>query len=218
MARESEQLEQEADQARAQLSSTLEDLRARMTPGQVVDSILDYARGAPGAEFLSNLGREIRENPLPLLLIGIGIAWLMVASSRSARSILSSTADSAAKRTGAIGAVTTRVVNRTSELGQQTAAQVVDGVSDVASRVASSAGGATEAVTHKSASTTAITTDASRTRATGGSEPASACDGAEDRANQRGLIAESIALSNEEMQRERHWEHAGATELDHERR
>src|SRR5215469_11294657 len=121
MARESEQLEQEADQARARLSLTLQDLRARMTPGQVVDSLVDYAREAPGSDFLGNLGREVRENPLPLLLIGIGIAWLMVASSRSARRMLASTADSAAKKAGEIGAVTTRVVRRTSEWGQQTA-------------------------------------------------------------------------------------------------
>jgi hypothetical protein len=155
MARESEQLEQEADQARARLASTLEDLRARTTPGEVVDSFLDYAREGSGAEFLSNLGREICENSLLLLLIGIGIAWLMVASSRSARTMLASTADSAAKKAGEIGTVTTRVVNRTSEWGQTP--------------------------------------------------------------TQRRLTAESIALGQEAVQPEGHWEHTRTREVDRER-
>src|SRR5438552_1879649 len=127
MGSQSEQLEQEADKTRAQLSATLEELRAKITPGQVVD----YAREGPAAEFLTNLRREIRENPLPLVLIGIGIAWLMVASSRSARGMIASTADSAAKRAADISAATSAVVSRTSERGQQTAERVVDWMSDV---------------------------------------------------------------------------------------
>src|SRR5207302_5071907 len=58
-------------------------MRARMSPGQVIDQLIDYAREGPAAEFGPNLAREVRENPLPLVLIGIGIAWLMAASSRS---------------------------------------------------------------------------------------------------------------------------------------
>src|SRR3982751_56935 len=94
----SEQLEQEADQTRAQLSATLEELRAQITPGQVVDRVVDYAREDPAAEFLTNLRREIRENPLPLVLIGIGIAWLMVASSRSSRAVIAGAADSVTRK------------------------------------------------------------------------------------------------------------------------
>jgi hypothetical protein len=213
MARESERLEQEIDQTRAQLSLTLEDLRARITPGQVVDRIVDYAREGPGAEFLSNLGREIRENPLPLVLIGIGIAWLMVASSRSARSILASTADSAANKAGEFRAVTARVADQTSEWGQQRVAQVIERVSDVASRVANSTGGAMEALAHKVAPTTVTTIDPGSTRAAGEPERAGGST------SQRRLIAESLALSNDAMQLETPWEPVGATEeLDRERR
>jgi hypothetical protein len=82
MANQSEKLEQEAGRTRAQLSEVLKELRARMTPGQVIDQLIDYTREGPGAGLGRNLAREIRENPLPLVLIGIGIAWLMVASSR----------------------------------------------------------------------------------------------------------------------------------------
>src|SRR6476646_6063787 len=121
MERTSEQLEQEADHTRVQLTRTLEELRSRITPGLVVDQVVDYAREGPAAEFFRNLGREVRENPLPLVLIGIGIAWLMVASSRSARGMIASTADSAAKKAADISAATSAVVSRTREWGQQTA-------------------------------------------------------------------------------------------------
>jgi len=60
----------------------LAELRYRITPGQVIDELLDYAREGPAAEFLRNLAREIRENPVPLLLIVIGIGWLAIATSR----------------------------------------------------------------------------------------------------------------------------------------
>ena len=83
MGTQSEQLARGAQQTRARLSETLDELHARMTPGHVVDQLTVYAREGPAADFFRNLAREIRENPLPLTLIGIGVAWLLIASSRS---------------------------------------------------------------------------------------------------------------------------------------
>jgi len=82
MGQQSEQLEREAEDVRGQLAGSLAELRYRITPGQVIDELLDYAREGPAAEFLRNLAREIRENPVPLLLMGIGIGWLAIATSR----------------------------------------------------------------------------------------------------------------------------------------
>jgi hypothetical protein len=100
MANQSEKLERDAGRTRAQLSEALEELRARMTPGQVIDQLIDYAREGPGAGFGRNLARAIRENPLPLVLIGIGIgtAWLMVASSRSSRAVIADAGDSLTRK------------------------------------------------------------------------------------------------------------------------
>jgi Protein of unknown function (DUF3618) len=61
MGTQSEQLERKAHQVRARLTETLEELRAGMTPGQVVDQLAEYAREGPAAEFFRNLAREIRE-------------------------------------------------------------------------------------------------------------------------------------------------------------
>lgn len=103
MAAESEQLEREARRTRERLAGTLEQLRTRMTPGQVIDQTIDYMRDGAVAEFLQNLGREIKENPMPLVLIGIGVAWLMMASSRTSRKALASAADAAGKGAAALG-------------------------------------------------------------------------------------------------------------------
>jgi hypothetical protein len=82
MSRQSEQLERGTAQTRAHLAETLDELRLRLTPGRVVDQLIDYAREPPMANYLRTLTREIQENPLPLLLIGIGIAWMVIGSNR----------------------------------------------------------------------------------------------------------------------------------------
>jgi len=78
MARQSEQLEREAEIARMELAGSLDELRLRLTPGNIVDQIADYTRQGPTGEFLRNLSRDVQENPLPLALIGLGVAWLFV--------------------------------------------------------------------------------------------------------------------------------------------
>lgn len=85
MARQSERLEREAEEARAELAYSLEQLRERMTPGQMVDEAVEYARQTLVAEFARNLGRDIRESPLPVLMIFAGVAWAVVASAISQR-------------------------------------------------------------------------------------------------------------------------------------
>ena len=74
---DSRQIEREAEQTRHELERSLSELRMRMSPGQLVDQALDYARESGGAEFVRNLGRQATENPFSVCLIGAGIAWLM---------------------------------------------------------------------------------------------------------------------------------------------
>ena len=81
----SEQLEREAERARAKVADTLDELRSRISPGQVVDEFVDYARDGGIGDFARNLGNEVRANPLPVALIGAGLAWLMMSNGRSAR-------------------------------------------------------------------------------------------------------------------------------------
>ena len=89
MTRQSEQLEREAEAARSELAHSLDQLRARMTPGQIVHEVNDYIRETPVAEFGRNLMRDIRESPLPVLVIFAGMVWAIAASALAQRRIAS---------------------------------------------------------------------------------------------------------------------------------
>ena len=90
MARQSEQLEREAEAARLELAHSLDQLRARMTPGQIVHEVNDYVRETPVAEFGRNLVRDIRQSPLPVLVIFAGMLWAIAASVLAQRRIATS--------------------------------------------------------------------------------------------------------------------------------
>jgi len=80
----SAQLEQETEASRERVNATLEELRARATPGQLVDQLVDYARGSDGGAFYGNLRRQVVNNPLPVILLGASLAWLAFAQARPA--------------------------------------------------------------------------------------------------------------------------------------
>jgi ElaB/YqjD/DUF883 family membrane-anchored ribosome-binding protein len=80
------QLEREADLCRAQLSDTLAEFRAAATPGRVVDQLAEYAGDGDAGEFFRGLRHQVARNPLPVTLIGAGVAWLAFASAGGGRS------------------------------------------------------------------------------------------------------------------------------------
>ncbi|MGE0080185.1 MAG: DUF3618 domain-containing protein, partial [Thiohalomonadaceae bacterium] len=73
-----EELQMALDRTRADLNDTLRAIEQRFSPGQLLDQTLDYLKGGP-KEYAHNLSVQVRDNPLPVALIGIGIAWLMMA-------------------------------------------------------------------------------------------------------------------------------------------
>ena len=111
MARQSEQLEHEAEEARDELAISLEELRARMTPGEIVDEVVEYARETPAADFIRNLVRDVRESPLPLLVIFAGIVWAAIASAVAAQRRVT-VRERITTRTAAAGARPTQTVER----------------------------------------------------------------------------------------------------------
>jgi hypothetical protein len=139
MESQSARLEREAEETLWQLSGTLEELRGRVTPGGVVDQVIDYSRDSQAAEFFGNLGREVRQNPMPLVLVGIGILWLLLASNRTSRAVIASAADRLANKAEDISVAAGEAVSRTTEWGQQTAARLADRANDVARTVGNSA-------------------------------------------------------------------------------
>lgn len=83
---DADELEREAEAARARLSETADQLKARMSPGQMMDEVLTQFRGGDGSQMLENLRTQARDNPMALALIGSGLAWLMMGSGPSAAS------------------------------------------------------------------------------------------------------------------------------------
>jgi hypothetical protein len=154
----SEQLERETESCREQLADTLDELRMRMTPGEVVDQLVEYARDTTGGQFVENLKQQVANNPLPVALIGAGLAWLMsgkgVSASRlrqnaawcadKARRWTSQSADAAVRSTqgtGAAAAAESGAVSRAMDAMGDTSARIKDATARMAD-AASAAGAA----------------------------------------------------------------------------
>jgi hypothetical protein len=76
-------IERDLEHTRARLDRTIDALQHKLSPGQIVDEGLSWFREGSGADFGRNLGRHVRDNPMPVALIGVGLAWLMVSSQRN---------------------------------------------------------------------------------------------------------------------------------------
>lgn len=64
------------EQTREEMSATIDAIQRRLTPGQLMDQTLGYLRHSLPADFGANLANTVRDNPVPVTLIGVGIAWL----------------------------------------------------------------------------------------------------------------------------------------------
>jgi hypothetical protein len=81
MSGQTEQLEHETESARAELASSLDALRDRLTPREIVAEAMDYyARDTRVGEFARNLRRDVQDHPLPLIVVFAGIAWACIAT------------------------------------------------------------------------------------------------------------------------------------------
>ena len=88
-------IESELDRTRSRLDGHLDELRGRLSPGQVVDELMVYFRGKEGAEFGRNLVDSMRGNPLPAAITGIGLTWLIAANPGAAKAARPSHANGA---------------------------------------------------------------------------------------------------------------------------
>lgn len=79
MTSETDKIEQDIDRSRTALNDTINRLGGRLSPGQMLDEAVGLAQGQLG-HLTSNLGKQVRDNPIPLLLIGAGIGMLVLNS------------------------------------------------------------------------------------------------------------------------------------------
>jgi ElaB/YqjD/DUF883 family membrane-anchored ribosome-binding protein len=83
--KDTEAIARDLDRTRNNVNETLDALQARLSPGQMLDRTLAFVR-ENGGEFVGNLGESVKQNPLPTLVTGIGLAWLIAARTRGAPS------------------------------------------------------------------------------------------------------------------------------------
>lgn len=79
--RNAAELEREADRARMSLEHTLEALERKLSPGELLDQFLGTMKHN-GGDFGRNLLTQVRNNPVPVLLTGVGLTWLISTSDR----------------------------------------------------------------------------------------------------------------------------------------
>jgi hypothetical protein len=78
-----EQIEREIEQTRRNTAATLAAIEDRLAPGRLMDDAWNYLRNSgQGQSFMSNLSTTVRDNPIPVALLAISLAWLAIASSR----------------------------------------------------------------------------------------------------------------------------------------
>ncbi|MBD9650186.1 DUF3618 domain-containing protein [Ensifer sp. ENS09] len=73
----SAELQREIETDRQRIEERLHAIQERMSPGELMDEFIAYAKGSGSAEFLGNLSGAMKANPIPVALTGIGLAWLL---------------------------------------------------------------------------------------------------------------------------------------------
>ncbi|TCU09619.1 DUF3618 domain-containing protein [Rhizobium sullae] len=71
------ELQREIDTDRQRIEEKLHAIQERMSPGQLIDELIAYTKNSGGAEYVGNLGRTMKTNPVPVALMGVSLAWLM---------------------------------------------------------------------------------------------------------------------------------------------
>jgi hypothetical protein len=74
-------VEREVEASRGNLDRTVDALRGKMTPGQIFDEA-SRAMGGAGQQVMTKFVEQAKENPMPLAVMGLGLAWLMTTSGK----------------------------------------------------------------------------------------------------------------------------------------
>ena len=83
--------EREAEAARRRVTETAETLQSKVKPSRLLDELGHYLKNSDGAVALDNLKSQVRDNPLPLALVGLGLTWLFMGGGPSSSRIAAKT-------------------------------------------------------------------------------------------------------------------------------
>jgi hypothetical protein len=85
---EQARIERDLEGTRSRLNQGLNELQEKVAPRELAGDFVDYVRQGGGSEFARNLMASARRNPVPVVLVGVGLLWLMA----SQAPVLNSTA------------------------------------------------------------------------------------------------------------------------------
>ena len=83
--RRPDDIQADIERTRSELNETLTAIEQRLNPSELFDRGFDYVRHSGAREYVVNLGAAARQDPLPLALVGVGLAWLMMSSRDGSR-------------------------------------------------------------------------------------------------------------------------------------
>jgi ElaB/YqjD/DUF883 family membrane-anchored ribosome-binding protein len=81
MTKTSAELEREVEETRGRIDQTVEALKDKMQPKEMFDEATKMMSGASN-KVLTTAVEQLRENPIPIALIGLGVAWLAISQTR----------------------------------------------------------------------------------------------------------------------------------------
>jgi ElaB/YqjD/DUF883 family membrane-anchored ribosome-binding protein len=81
MTKSAAELEREVEAARGRVDQTVEALKGRMQPTELFDEATRIMSGASN-KVLTTAVEQLKENPIPIALIGLGVAWLAISQTR----------------------------------------------------------------------------------------------------------------------------------------
>ncbi len=76
-------IQRDIEHTRAQLDHTLSAIEQRLAPGQLFEDGIDYLRHHGAHEYMANLRESVKREPIPLALVGVGLAWMMMSGGRA---------------------------------------------------------------------------------------------------------------------------------------
>ena len=76
--RSADEIRRDIEDTRADMHETVDALERKLSPGQLVDEVWSRVRTSGGTGGAGAIGDVIRDHPLPLALMGLGVAWLAV--------------------------------------------------------------------------------------------------------------------------------------------
>lgn len=137
-----EALEREADGVREDLESTVDELMQQFSPSELLNRGISLFQSKGNYDFMRNLSSQVENNPLPTILAGISLIWLITASKKPSVQRGESITDKIGKKAGAtqekVSSATSSLSSSShdaAERTRKTGHQVAAGASDAMHRV-----------------------------------------------------------------------------------